>query len=206
MPLWDYNCGKCSTTTELFFSRFVDSPNCADCGEPMTYVPSFNYTSDAQNFSPVVIHRDAEGNVRFPGRADARVPEGFKKVELCTVAEIRKFEAEMSIKDSAKADQFRASRSFFLDGQLKANREAVDQIANGGAWQGTDEKGNIITRHGLSEKGKMILARLREASMIKQAQGRSHSRPEFFVEAFSRDASNREEHRDAYTDWQRVRK
>lgn len=209
MPMFDYECPQ-GHKTEHYLSRYTETTVCGEdeCKEVAFYRPSFWYTGvqTAQRFSPVVIHRDLEGNVRFPGNANAPVPNGFQKVELSTVAQVRQFEKEVSLKDRAAADKFRDSRAKFLDGQLECNRRAVDQIAAGGAWQGTDERGNIITRHGISPRGMKILHQLREASKLKQCRGRANVNPEFFVEAFSKDASNREHHRDATTEWQRVRK
>ena len=216
MPLFDYECPK-GHVTEHFLSRFTERVRCdfiacgqggRGCAEMGEYRPSFYYSSavNAQGFSPVVIHRDINGNVRFPGQSNAPVPEGFQKVELCTVAEVRKFEKEISLRDSSKADQFREVRSKFLDGQLDANRRAVDEIVAGGKWLGTDESGRPVERQGISPRGLKILDQLRAASQMKQQQGRSHARPEFYVEAFSKDASNRDDHRDSSTQWNRVRK
>lgn len=210
MPMFDFECPK-GHHTEQFLSAFVETSSCTEegCTEVGEYRPSFWYSSRvqlAQRFSPVVIHRDASGNVRFPGHANAPIPEGFQKVELSTLHDVRKFEAEIGKQDSVKSEQFRASRAEFLDGQLKANREAVDRIVAGGTWEGTDEQGRIIQRRGMSERGLKILHQLREASKQKQAQGRSNANPAFYVEAFTQDASNREHHRDQSTEWQRVRK
>lgn len=217
MPMYDFECPK-GHITEHFLPKFTERVRCnfiacgqggRGCAEEGEHRPSFWYSSGmrfAQSFSPVVIHRDASGNIRFPGHANSPAPEGFTKVELRTVAEVRQFEKEVNLKDSATADQFRDARAKFLDGQLKANREAVDAIIAGGKWEGTDEHGRIIERRGISPRGLKLLAQIRSASQQKQSQGRSHSRPEFVVEAFTKDASNREDHRDASTGWQRVRK
>lgn len=218
MPMYDYEC-PVGHHTEKFLSKFQDTIQCGHvqegpdgeyaCLNEGEYRPSFWYSSrvqTAQRFSPVVIHRDVNGNVRFPGSANAPVPEGYQRVELSTLHEVRQFEKEVNTRDVATADKFREARAGFLDGQLKANREAVDKIIAGGKWEGTDEQGRIIERQGMSPRGLKILEQLREASKQKQEQGRKHARPEFFVEAFSRDASNREDHRDESTSWQRVRK
>ena len=210
MPLFDFECPK-GHHSEQYLSRYQDTSPCGEegCTEVGEYRPSFWYSSRvqlAQRFSPVVIHRDADGNVRFPGHANAPVPEGFQKVELATLHDVRKFEAEIGKRDTAKSEKFREARAAFLDGQLKANREAVDRIVAGGTWQGTDEQGRIVERRGMSERGLKILHQLREASKQKQAQGRSSANPAFFVEAFTQNASNREHHRDESTSWQRVRK
>lgn len=209
MPLFDFECPK-GHLTEHYLSAFAETTPCSDtCPEVAEYRPSFWYSSRvqlAQRFSPVVIHRDVDGNVRYPGHANAPVPEGFQKVELATIHDVRKFEAEINKQDSAKSEKFRAARASFLDGQLEANRRAVDEIIAGGKWEGTDEQGRIIERRGISPRGLKILEQLREASKQKQAQGRSSSNPAFFVEAFTQNASNREHHRDEATGWQRVRK
>lgn len=210
MPMFDFECPK-GHHTEHFLSKFTEREQCGQdgCTEVADYRPSFWYSGHvafAQRFSPVVIHRDVNGNVRFPGSADAPVPPGFQKVELSTTAQVRQFEKEINVRDSETADKFRGSRQAFLDGQLKANREAVAAIRAGGAWEGTDEAGNIVIRHGMSERGQKIYDALRRASELKQSQGPKATRPEFFVEAFTQDASNREDHRDSRTDWNRVRK
>jgi len=181
MPMWDYDCQKCGKVTELYFTRFVDHPNCLDCGEPMDYRPAFNYTSEtrAQRFSPVVIHKDAAGNVRFPGRADAPVPEGFQKVELTNIHEVRKFEKDMNSRDREQAEKFRGVRGQFLDGQLAANREAMKEL---------------VKR--FTPRGRFFYDKMREASEAKQKQGAKDVRPAFYIDAFSNDASNRESHFD----------
>lgn len=210
MPLYDYECPK-GHLTEHYLPRYQDHTECdqGGCTEVADHRPSFWYSSGvhlAQRFSPVVIHRDVNGNVRFPGSVDAKVPPGFQKVELTTVAQVRQFEKEVNAKDTRAAAKFRESRQFYLDGQLRANREGVEAIRAGGAWQGTDEKGNIITRHGMSERGQKIYDSIRQASELKQRNGAKATNPEFHVEAFTQNASNREDHRDQRTDWNRVRK
>ncbi len=210
MPMYDFECPK-GHLTEHFLSKFTERVQCGQdgCTEEGENRPSFWYSSGvrlAQRFSPVVIHRDESGNIRFPGSADAPVPPGFQKVELSTISQVRQFEKEVNIRDSETANKFQDSRAAFLDGQLKANREAVEKIIAGGTWEGTDEQGRIVERRGMSERGRKIYDALRKASEMKQAQGRKNTNPEFFVEAFTQNASNREDHRDARTDWNRVRK
>ncbi len=210
MPMYNFVCGGCGDTTEHLFkhSEIPDGIPCETCKEGVAhYAPGFWYShpTNAQRFSPVVIHRDSLGNIRFPGNSNAPVPEGFQKVELATIQQVRALEREVNLKDTVKAGEFHAARERFLDGQLKENRRAVDEIIGGGTWQGIED-GKIVERRGISPRGQKILAQLREASMQKQSLGRSRVSPEFIVEAFSQDASNREDHRDASSDWQRVRK
>lgn len=50
--------------------------------------------SDAQDFIPPMIFRNAEGHVLFPGRSDEKPPKGYEAVELRTSNEIHRFEKE----------------------------------------------------------------------------------------------------------------
>lgn len=199
MPAYDFKCDSCHTVQEQFLSYPPPDTVLCPCGDQAPYFPTFYYNSpvNSQRFAPVVIHRDTEGNVRFPGEANARVPEGFQRVELTDFHQIRSFERDMEKKQGVEAEQFRQSRQFFLDGQLKVNREAVDTIARGGAWQGTDERGNIITRHGLSPRGQALYDKMREVSAQKQRSGAKSVSPAFYVDAFTNSSSNREGYYDA---------
>jgi hypothetical protein len=57
---------------------------------------------DACHFEPVVIHRNADGEVSFPGRSDEPPEPGYERVELRTLHEVRKFEKHMNRKEYAK--------------------------------------------------------------------------------------------------------
>lgn len=148
----------------------------------------------AQRFDPVVIHRAEDGTIRYPGHANAPVPEGFQKVELTDYSQIRAFERSIEHQQAEVAAEWRNTKQKFLDGQLAANREAVDTIARGGAWEGTDEEGRTVVRHGLTPKGLRFMERMREASRDKQSRGASQMDPTFYVDAFTNNSSNREEH------------
>lgn len=198
MPAYDYKCRECLTVQEQFH-RYPppETVECL-CGNICDYFPTFYYNSPtrAQGFDPVVIHRAEDGTIRYPGRADAPVPEGFQKVELTNHREIRAFEKSVEGQQAEVAAQWRETRQKFLDGQLAANREAVDAIARGGAWQGADENGKEITRHGLTPQGLRFLERMREASKNRQSRGASATSPAFYLDAFSNNASNRENYND----------
>lgn len=187
MPSYDFKCTKCENIEERFMSQraFVESNeqiNCGECGEAATYVASFWYTSvaNAQRFSPVVIHRDAEGNIRFPGNVNSPVPEGFEKVELRDFQQIRKFEKEVNDKERRKIDEHQGNKAKFLDHHLEGNREAMREI---------------VSR--FSPRGRRFYESMREVSEQKQKQfrGRANS-PNFYIEAFSMDSSNRDGYHD----------
>lgn len=207
MPMYDVECPSCGNVEEVFCSyKEVDAQKCLSCDKTMTFLPTFWYTGPRaeQRFTPVVIHRDAEGNVRFPGRADAKVPEGFTKVELSDVSQIRAFEKEQNSRGEVEAGKFQASKNFLLEGQLKENRRVMDEILRGGSWTINGPDGEPITRHGFTERGRAFYESMRKASE-RQSHGRVS--PEFVVEAFSQDSSNRVQHMDRRDGaWERDRK
>jgi hypothetical protein len=190
MPAYDYHCEKCGVTQEYFLRPMP--PNkllCAtpDCGGEADYAPSFYYTSQtAQRFAPVVVHKDAEGNVRFPGHADAPLPPGFHRVELTDFYQIRKFEKEVNQRDKERASKFHEAKSFLLDGQLKENRRVMNELVKN-----------------FTPRGKAFYDKMREVSERKQKTSGRPIDPGFYIEAFTQDSSNRQGYRDAKNDWGR---
>lgn len=192
MPAYDFKCPDGHVTEKFMsYSRLQEIDHKAPCDQKLEdgnycskageYCPSFWYNSatNAQRFSPVVVHRDVNGNLRFPAHANAPVPEGFQRVELATIPEIRALEREVNAKDRETDSKFQDARNKFLDGQLAENRRSVaSQVA------------------GFSQRGKWFYDAIRRVSEKKRLAGRSSSKPEFFVEAFSMDASNRQGYRD----------
>ena len=190
MPAYDYKCEKCGRVKEYFFKPMPPSMViCADgnCSGNALYSPSFYYTSQtAQRFAPVVVHKDAEGNVRFPGHADAPLPPGFHKVELTDFHQIRKFEKEVNQRDKERASKFHEAKSFLLDGQLKENRRVMAGLVKN-----------------FTPRGKEFYARMQEVSKRKQQTSGRPIDPGFYIEAFTQDSTNRQGYRDAKNDWGR---
>lgn len=138
---------------------------------------------DAQPFDPVLIFKDAQGNVRFPGRNDAPTPEGFRRVELRTVREVRAFEREMNLKETARHDAAQGREDGFhsyLQGRNRAELRA------------------LMDR--MSPAGREFAAVAMEESDRRQGQ-RPAFDPGFRIDVFSDNASNRELHRDERTGW-----
>lgn len=191
MPAYDFKCPEGHITEHFMsFSALEAAGNKCECGDvdpdgvvctkEGEYSASFWYNSAthfAQRFSPVVIHRGVDGKIRFPGHANAPVPEGYQKVELTQLSEIRALEREVNAADRIKDQRFQGARNAFLDGQLAENRRVVaGQVAN------------------FSPRGKWFYDAIRRVSEKKRLAGRSAANPEFVVEAFSQNASNREEY------------
>jgi hypothetical protein len=182
---YDFRCPK-GHTTEHFLSSFAETVVCGEsgCAEQSEYSPSFWYSSalqaerriqNAQGFSPVVIHKDAQGNIRFPAHASAPVPEGFQKVELTTIQQVRSLEREVNLKDREIAGKFRQTKRDFTDAQLKENRRIME---------------GLISK--FTPRGRRFYAAMRKQSELRQQQGSRHINPEFVVDAFSYDQSNRD--------------
>lgn len=192
MPLFDYECPK-GHVTEHYLSKYSDTCVCdeAGCTEVAKYVPTFWYTSvrNAQGFTPVVIHRDAEGNIRLPAHVDAPMPPGFQKVILSDIHQIRKFEKDMNTVERAKIQDHARNKIRNMDGQLAENRRAMSEIVRK-----------------FSPRGRKFYEAMRAASEAKQKQfaARGLPEPNFHVEAFSQDSSNREQYRDQKNDWGRL--
>lgn len=205
MPLYDFKCSSCEAVEEGWSSyENLNLPRRCECGGDIHYLPSFGRSADAQRFPPTVIQRDAAGNIRFVGSDAAPILEGFERIELKDSYHIRKFENEVNERDRVIAQEHHRNLEKFREGQLKENRRAMDEIASGGAWQRFNPDTNKIeTVHGLTQRGLKFYE-----SMKKVSEGKVHSHPEpsFFVEAFTQNASNRDDHRDAASGWIRNRK
>lgn len=156
------------------------------CSESAQWVPSFFYNSEhsarAQRFSPVVIHKDAQGNIRYPAHANAPVPEGFQKVELTTVQQVRSLEREVNSRDREQSEKFRHSRQIMLDGQLKENRRVMEGLVQK-----------------FTPRGRKFYEKMREVSERRRLRGPNDVKPEFVVEAFSQNQSNREAYYNEYS-------
>jgi hypothetical protein len=164
---------------------------CSDCGDelhvgdwPFCRGPGSHTPARQQNsqlFDPVVIHRDAAGNIRFPGAVDAPVPAGYQKVELRTINEVRRFEAEVNMRERVKADESLSAR----ERQFSEKQSALRGDLRG------------AMRH-MTPFGQ-DLARL---AMDRNNQRGSKPRDVgFHLDVFSNDSSNREIHSDAKTGW-----
>lgn len=194
----DYVCTTCHHEWEHFEDHFSNERPCVACeGGSGKWVPTFGRSGprEAQGFTPVVVHRSADGSIRFPGSADAPVPMGFERVALTTVPEIRAFEKTVNAHEGARIREATLARQRQADGQIAHNRKALfDKSAVGHTFDQW------------STKGREFYDRMREVSDKRRAEtAAKSSRQEagFHIEAFSQNSSNRIAHRDASNDWGR---
>ncbi len=184
---YDYQCDE-GHQFELFLDEYKEVVPCEVCNAERNsfsapesiarHVWSFYYnsTQKAQRFDPVVIHKDINGNIRFPGEANAQVPEGFQRVELTTIQQVRQIEKEWGAQDQTKANQFRAARQTLTDGQLKENRRVMESIV----------------RDRFSPRGRKFYEAMKKVSEEKQRLGPKAVSPAAYFDAFSNDSTNRD--------------
>lgn len=160
---------------------------CKDCGQELEigswpYCPHGSTRGTfAAGFDPVVIHRDAQGNFRYPAHVNAPIPEGFQKVELRTTHEVRAFEAEVNQRERAKADMNLSQRESAFSLQQAARRRDLRSDMNHMSEQGRDF-------------ARLAMDRTNNRRAVPRDVG-------FHLDVFSNNSSNREVHRDAKTDW-----
>jgi len=188
VPVADYRCGRCGAVVEHFFHHIPAEIPCETerCPGPAvrTFDPSITMRrprSRAQPFDPVVVHRDADGNYRFPGSPDAAVPAGFERVELRTTAEVRRFEGDVNRRESERHDEAAARDQGFYGRLQTQNRSDL----------------RAAMRH-MTPLGRAVAE---EAMRANDEKLRGRFDPGFHVEAFSQDSSNREPQRDETTGW-----
>ena len=184
--------GHMDSDLDAAFDRLIDSLNpkpgcCAGCGRTLEvgdwpFCPHGSTLGRfAQGFDPVVIHRDAAGNIRYPASIHAPVPEGYQRVELRTVHEVRKFEAEVNQRERAASDQHLSVREKQFSEKQAANRRELRT-----AMEGMSNYGRDFAREAI-ERGNNKRPQTREVG--------------FHLDVFSNDSSNREVHRDERTQW-----
>lgn len=156
--------------------------------------------------TPVIVFQAADGTFRFPGTADGIYAkkceaEGLTRVELRGWADVRRFEGQVNAQEYTKIQRRVERQQHALAiGEAARRSDLFNGMRNG--FQIPD---TVINQHGehvrtgrmktvhLSARAKDIAARLIENNNKK----RVHSyRPNFAIEAYSMDRSNREESRD----------
>lgn len=135
----------------------------------------------AQGFEPVVIHEAKDGRVRFPGHVSAVAPEGFMRRELRTVAEVRAFQRRINTSENSKIARKNEIDCEALERmehdnrrELRSRMESMSPAQRAFAQYAIDRNNNRRPKSG--DAG-------------------------FHLDAFEYDRSNREEYRDAKTNW-----
>lgn len=186
MPKYSFECPKHGEfEIAVPVSAHRDHWPCPHAGckatTEQTYTPEKpkNWT-----IQPVVVHVGAGGKIRFPGRADAKVPKGYNKVELRTIPEIEKFERDYNQRLSAEAEQHHANEARHFEAVRGRNRSDLRM-----RMQSMSQFGQDFAR--------LVMA-INDAKKNKR-----RGDPNFHVEILHMDQSNREAQRDQETGWKR---
>lgn len=177
----------------LLGGNLVDMVACANCGAELQigdypFCPHGSiYPNAAQHFDPIVVHVSGDGQYRFPASTDAAVPSGYRKVEIRTIQEADRVSREVNRSE---------------DQTLRAVQRQSDESRMATRSRNRAFMNNLRNR--MSAHGRQFLDQAREYQEQKDKQ-RENSRPRstnFHIDVFANDSSNREQHRDARTNWQ----
>ena len=142
-------------------------------------------SNDSSRFfsDPVIVHVAKDGQYRFPGAANARVPKGFQKRELRTIREIESFERDVNCKLHAEARQHQENEERYYSDVRSQLRSELRMRMQSMSQQGRD---------------------FARAVMSLNDQRRSKpTDPGFHLQVLHFDQTNREHHRDESTGWKR---
>jgi putative FmdB family regulatory protein len=182
MPLYDFLCAQ-GHRFEAYAQISEETLPCRTCQQPAERQFSFGRGRPAQTFIPVVVHRDAEGNISYPGRSDEPAPPGYERVELRTIEDVRQFEKTVNEKDYREWSE---KQEKLLEAQEQAEHDRRSELFS-----------QVKTEFG--------------RNLLRLAIERSNSRPRkkffpgFHVKIFSDDASRRRPWADEDTHWEQKR-
>lgn len=178
MPTWTFECpvhGEFELTAPI--ARHRDHPECpySHCRE--TTVQTYHASRPKDwAIQPVVLHVDKKGNVRFPGHANGKIPRGFERVELKTLAEIQAFEHKMNHNLSCEAQQHQENEEkFFAPLRAKLRGELRQKM------QSMSRTGRDFARYAMA---------------VNDARERKKTDVGFHIQVLHFDASNREPFRE----------
>jgi hypothetical protein len=165
---------------------------CTECGKEIDYGawPFCPHESTrqqaAQHFDPIIVHLAPDGSYRFPAATDAKVPEGYRKIEIRSIQEADRISREVNSQEDATLRNVQRQTETGRSLTRSRNRAFMDSI-----------------RHKLSPAGREYLDRAREYVALKDRE-RENSKPRsvnFHMDIFSNDSSNRERYADERTAW-----
>lgn len=107
---------------------------CNNCGAKLRigdypFCPHGNiWARDAQVAAPTVVFRSKSGKYKFPGRADAKTPKGYQRIELNTQRAKDKFEREFGALESAKMRENWAQEQANWEATVAQNMEGLRKL------------------------------------------------------------------------------
>lgn len=182
----DFICAKCGAAVEHFYhpSEVPDEILCEieGCeGRARLTLVLKRRRANAQGFSPVLVFRKPDGSYSFPGVNDAPTPDGYRRVELRTVEEVRDFEREVNRREFDIHDRAESGEDAYYSEVQRRNRAEL----------------RAAMQH-MSPAGRDFAV---EAMRRSDERRRPRFDPGFHLEVFSQDASNREPYRNERSEW-----
>jgi hypothetical protein len=162
------------------YDEWKPCPQCKKSSQQV-FLPS--NTRDCAFPEPIVIHVSADGSVRFPGDASAKVPKGFEKKELRTIREIESFEKSYNHTLKVEASQHQENEERYFTALHAQNR--------------SDLRNRIASMSPLGRDFAML------AMQINDRRKKKPTDCGFFSEILHFDRSNREPMHDERTGWKR---
>lgn len=92
-------CSKCGGRI-----NFGDNPFCNPNGGEHEPMGNF-FVGNAKRFDPVVVFRDASGNITPAAHTSERTPRGCRRVEVDSIQGVRRLEGEMSAQSQREREQ-----------------------------------------------------------------------------------------------------
>lgn len=95
----DLRCTRCDVEVEDLFVRNVPSRIVhLECGGEMEQVYRLRH-KNAQwgDRDAVVVFKDSQGRIRYPGRNDVVPPKGYERVVMRSMQEVQRFEKEHNV-------------------------------------------------------------------------------------------------------------
>jgi len=96
----DWLCSCCGVEIIDALADEQEEKRCLQCHTPMEQVwwRTRMRAGEWDDASAVLVFRDKDGNVRYPGRVDAPCPSGFEPVRLRNLHAVEKFEREHNVR------------------------------------------------------------------------------------------------------------
>lgn len=134
MPMFDFVCESCGYHDDHFYhasDQVPDSLAC-DCGGVMrrTLDPNFTLRRPHSVFRPIVVHRRLDPETgryiySYPGRPDDPTPEGYERVELCSLQQAERFCRDREQEVNEERQFYLEQEQAYWDERTKRRREEI---------------------------------------------------------------------------------
>ena len=200
MPIRDFRC-EAGHEYEAFRHQRNDHETepCEECGAVATriYKAAHSYGGLTQ---PLVVWQKPDGTYSVPAQADARMPAEYTRVELRNIMDVRRVERAINQEEYRNWEMVQSGKQRQREEIERSQRSELRRFMQHGGSLVNDD-GTMRTVGPMSERGRDFA---RYAMQRNNERERPKYKGVFHFEAFSMDASNREDGRNR--DGSRARK